>query len=164
VVVEAAAAGFVVDDVLAKPLDGEALVASLERLGISRSDAPRVLVVDDDGPSLRLMDATLRQLGYLPDCCPSAEAGLVAVARSAPAAVILDLLMPGMDGFEFLERFRSDASHLAIPVLVWTSKDLSDDDIVRLEGAANGVIRKGSHSELVATLQARLQPVRREEL
>jgi len=157
-VAEAATAGFVVDDVLTKPLDGPSLLASLDRAGVQRTGSPRVLVVDDDRASLRLMEATLRRLGYEPECCASGAEGLVAASRLAPAAVILDLLMPGMDGFEFLDRFRADASREHIPVLVWTSKDLTAEEHTSLQRTAHTILRKGVRSDLVAALQDHVRP------
>jgi len=151
-------AGFVANDVIAKPLDGAALLASLDRAGVHRTGAPRVLVVDDDRASLRLMEATLRQLGYEPECCASGEEGLLAASRAPPAAVILDLVMPGMDGFEFLDRFRHDARRERIPVLIWTSKDLTAEEHTSLQRTTQTILRKGVRSDLVAALREHVQP------
>lgn len=155
-VVDAATAGFVVHDLLAKPLEEAALLASLDRAGVHPERAPRVLVVDDDGPSLRLMEATLREMGYAPESCASGEEGLAAATRAAPAAVVLDLLMPGMDGFEFLDRFRQVPALCDVPVIVWTIKDLTYAERQRLERSVVAILAKSGRSALVSALEAYL--------
>jgi CheY-like chemotaxis protein len=138
-----AVAGFAVHDILPKPLDSPALLDSLQRAGVAREGAGTVLVVDDDTRSLRLMAATLDQLGYSSLCTPSAKLGLEAAAEAAPAAVILDLIMPEMDGFEFLDHFRQIAHCRHTPVIVWTIKDITVEERARLALSAQGVVQKG---------------------
>jgi CheY-like chemotaxis protein len=65
-----------------------------------------VLIVDDDPKILKLAEVTLEQLDYKALCVDNAERGLAAASHEEFAAVVLDLLMPEIDGFEFLERFR----------------------------------------------------------
>ena len=78
-----------------------------------------ILVVDDDSATLRLAEVALSQRGYRALGAPGAAAGLRAVQTAAPAAVILDLVMPEMDGFEFLDRFRGSSDARArTPVIV----------------------------------------------
>jgi CheY-like chemotaxis protein len=101
------------------------------------------MVVDDDPASLRLMGAELKQLGYQVICFEDAAMGLRAAELVPPAAVVLDLLMPGIDGFQFLERLRSVPATHKTPVLVWTTKDLTPEDRARLKRSAQGVVPKG---------------------
>jgi CheY-like chemotaxis protein len=61
-----------------------------------------------------------------------------------PALVLLDLLMPNMDGFEFLAEFRQRVESRSVPVVVLTAKDLTADDHDRLRGSIESVLRKGS--------------------
>jgi CheY-like chemotaxis protein len=87
-----------------------------------------------------------------------AENGRVGVERlstGAPDLVLLDLMMPEMDGFEFLEEFRTDGRRSAIPVVVITAKDLTEDDLRRLNGGVERVVRKSGSGP-----QALLQQVR----
>ncbi|MBC8067749.1 MAG: PAS domain S-box protein [Deltaproteobacteria bacterium] len=137
------AAGFAVNDVLPKPLDGAALLAALARSGVRPNASATVLVVDDDERSRRLMSATLAQLGYEANCVADAELGLDAACVAAPAAVVLDLMMPGMDGLQFLERFRRVPGCARTPVVVWTGKDLTGEDHVQLRRAVQAVVPKG---------------------
>ncbi len=103
-----------------------------------------MLVVDDDPGCLKLMQATLGRSGYDTICREDAEAALQAAAESRPIAVVLDLIMPRVDGFEFLERFRKMEAGRRTPVIVWTVKDLSAHDHARLRETAHAVVAKGS--------------------
>ncbi|HWB80205.1 MAG TPA: PAS domain S-box protein [Nannocystaceae bacterium] len=137
------AAGFAVHDVLPKPLDGDALIAALARAGVGADVGAPILVVDDDEASRRLMNASLGQLGHVAQCVASGEAALASARETTPAAVVLDLMMPGMDGFQFLERFRGLASCRRVPVIVWTGKDLTAADHARLREFVQAVVPKG---------------------
>jgi CheY-like chemotaxis protein len=132
-----------VHDILPKPLDSPVLLDSLQRAGVAGEGAGTVLVVDDDAWSLKLMAATLDQLGYQSLCTPSAKLGLQAAVESAPVAVILDLTMPEMDGFEFLDHFRQIAQCRHTPVIVWTIKDITTEERARLAVSAQGIVQKG---------------------
>ncbi|GEM_PF-770770 len=156
VVAEArSAGGFVVHDVLRKPFDPDALLASLKR-GIGRGVRDSVLVVDDDPGTVKLLAHTIERLGFKVIGHTDARAGLEAAERDHPIAVILDLLMPEMDGFEFLNRLRALPAHRATPVIVWTAKDLTGDERARLAAAAQAVAFKkgGGVASLVAELEA----------
>jgi CheY-like chemotaxis protein len=121
--------------------------------------APRVLVVEDDPGSMKLMEATLRELGYRPICASDGEAGLAAARDEPPAAVILDLLMPRMDGFELLERFRASPGGRTTPVVVWSVKELTPEERERIRSMAQGTISKGRAGQsLLAELSAHLGP------
>jgi len=144
VVDDQAAAGFAVTDVLTKPIDGHALLGALERGGAPPARGRPVLVVDDDQGSLRLMEATLSKLGYEALCFSNAVDALGALERVRPCAIILDLLMPSMDGFVFLERLRASPETSQVPVMIWTVKDLSPDERRRLHAAAHTIVQKGA--------------------
>nr|HEX4317949.1 response regulator [Kofleriaceae bacterium] len=162
-----AVAGFAVHDVLGKPMSDGALLASLARAGVSptagtNADDRRatVLVVDDEQASLKVMGATLERLGYRAQLEHDPLHALGVARDSVPAAIVLDLLMPGMTGFEFLDRLRESESARGVPVIVWTSKDLSADEHTRLKRGAHAVISKGKdgNARVVAELEAVLPP------
>jgi CheY-like chemotaxis protein len=68
---------------------------------------------------------------------------------------VLDLLMPGMNGFEFLDRFRRDPRHRQVPVIVWTSKDLTNAEIARLRSSAQAIVPKANGGNaVIAELEA----------
>jgi signal transduction histidine kinase/CheY-like chemotaxis protein/HAMP domain-containing protein len=159
-----AVAGFAVHDLLAKPLQPDALLQALERCGASTRRNGPVLVVDDDDGSLRLMAAKLEQLGYQTACAQDGESALAAARAGSPSAIVLDLMMPGMNGFEFLDRLRSDPSGRTVPVIVWTVMDLTREQQTRLRASAQAVVSKGNggSAAVVAQLQSFLPHVRRE--
>jgi PAS domain S-box-containing protein len=135
--------GYTVHDLLAKPLDRQALVESLERAHVTARSTGDVLVVDDDSASRRLMSAALGQLGYTARCISNGDHALRIAQEAPPIAVVLDLIMPAMTGFEFLDRFRSLPDCRSIPVLVWTVKDLTAEEHGRLQSSVQAVISKG---------------------
>jgi PAS domain S-box-containing protein len=147
-----AVAGFTVQDFLPKPIDSDALVSSLARAGIRPEQPGSVLVVDDDERSLKLIAAALTQLGFRTVSMQSAEEALRATENAPPSAIVLDLLMPGMDGFEFLDRLRASPATRCTPVLVWSVKDLSTDERARLSRSAQAIVRKG-HGGIAALLE-----------
>jgi PAS domain S-box-containing protein len=157
-----AGAGFAFQDYLVKPVRAEQLLASLERAGAFPDGNRSILVVDDDQQGRKLMEATLQSLGYRSCGAANGEEGLEVASTSSPAAVILDLLMPQMDGFEFLERFKRTPAGRVTPVIVWTAKDLNAQDHSRLAALAQSVVlkRHGGARPLIEELQACLRPQR----
>jgi PAS domain S-box-containing protein len=152
-------AGFTVADVLHKPLEPAELLRALERAGVRPDRAGGVLVVDDDPAALRLMDATLAQLGLAAITRSTGASALEAAERLAPAAVVLDLVMPGMDGLEFLARLRELPAHRGTPVVIWTNKDLTPSEQQHLRATAQGVAAKNDHGAngIVAQLRQLFQ-------
>jgi CheY-like chemotaxis protein len=138
-----AAAGFVVHDILPKPLENGALLESLQRAGVDPDRIGSVLVVDDDPGALKLMSTTLSRLGYDACCVGGGMEGLREAEANTPVAVVLDLMMPEMDGFEFLDRFRAIPRCRLVPVIVWTVKNLTAEEYGRLQETVQGVLSKG---------------------
>jgi PAS domain S-box-containing protein len=152
--------GYAVHDYLRKPIDSATLLTSLRRAGVAPGRNDGILVVDDDPAALKLMEATLSRLGYRADCHLDASSALSGLGERRPAAVILDLLMPEVDGFEFLARFRQQRENQDIPVIVWTMKDLTAVDLAKLHRLAQAVIAKGDSQapHLIDQLRRLLQP------
>jgi len=150
-------------DYLTKPIDRERLVTVLKQ---HRRDRP-VLVVDDDAGLRQLLRRMLEPEGY---AVVEAENGRVALERLrdvSPSVVLLDLMMPEMDGFEFVTELRRHEGWRAIPVVVITARDLSLEDRERLNGYVQKILQKGTHGreqllaevrELVAASVARRRP------
>ncbi|HEY3886422.1 MAG TPA: ATP-binding protein, partial [Vicinamibacterales bacterium] len=115
---------------------------------------PTVLVVDDDPQALKLADAALREAGYRTVCKDNAVDALTAAAADPPTAVIVDLLMPGVDGFEFIGRLRAIRSAQHVPIVVWTIKDLDTAERHRLEPLTVAIVlkREGGTQTLVDQL------------
>jgi signal transduction histidine kinase/DNA-binding response OmpR family regulator len=157
-----AAKAFPVWDYLVKPVQPDVLLATLKQAGIKPGKGKRVLIVDDDPKILKLAAGTLKQLDYETLCVADAESGLKAAAQEQFAAVVLDLLMPGIDGFEFLERFRRTAAGSRTPVIIWTNKELTARERSRLQSSAQSIALKsrGGIDVLLSELQQHLPPDR----
>jgi CheY-like chemotaxis protein len=161
-----AVAGFAIHDVLAKPLDDSALLSSLQRANVMpHGEHSIVLVIDDDPAALRVMAATLAQLGYLAVCETDPVRGLRAATEEPPGAIVLDLVMPNMTGFEFLAAYRTQPSERQAPVIVWTSKDLDSNEMAILRRSAHAVVSKGKTSAArVVEELAVVLPIRHSEV
>jgi signal transduction histidine kinase/CheY-like chemotaxis protein len=133
---------FPVWDYLVKPIRPDDLLTSLQRAGITAEKDKRILVVDDDPKTLKLAAAALEQLDCEAFCVADAESGLRAAAHEQFAAVVLDLLMPQTDGFEFLDRFRQTSLGARTPVIIWTNKEISAQDRFRLRASAQAIALK----------------------
>ncbi len=144
-------------DYLVKPVDRDEMLGALARCIQGESDRPTVLVIDDDARDRRLIADTLEAEGYSVLGADDGEEGLELVRREHPAVVLLDLLMPGLDGFAVVERLRADPSTAAVPIVVLTAKDLRREDRERLAGrisflAEKGAFGRGELIELVRSL------------
>jgi signal transduction histidine kinase/CheY-like chemotaxis protein len=157
---KATGAGFIIQDYLIKPVRVEELIGALERAGVPADGIQSVLVVDDDPVIIRLIQSSLR--GYRLVFASDGEKGLQAAAAERPAAVVLDLMMPKMDGFEFLRRFRRTEGGQHTPVIVWSTKDLSDDERRQLVPSVQAVLLKtpGSAEALIAELRTFVPPAK----
>lgn len=158
-----AVAGLAVQELLAKPIESGQLEAALLRIGIEPDDAGHVLVIDDDPKALKLMEAVLGQAGFSVLACQNAEAALSALEEVLPVAVVLDLVMPGVDGFEFLDRLRASPHGGALPVIVWSVKELSADERARLRRSAQAIITKGRGGQAVVEQLRAFARTRREK-
>jgi signal transduction histidine kinase/CheY-like chemotaxis protein len=138
-------------DYLVKPVDRERLTAVLH--SICRVAGGRILLVDDDETMRHVTRLALEENGWR--ISGEAENGREALARlreERPDAIVLDLMMPEMDGFEFLVEMRGHAEWRDIPVLVVTAKDLTEEERTRLNGDVARVLQKGA-SELSELLR-----------
>jgi DNA-binding response OmpR family regulator/anti-sigma regulatory factor (Ser/Thr protein kinase) len=134
------------DDYYVKPVDWPRLLRRLAE--ITRTDAvpsaARILVVDDDENVHEMLEQQLSQQGYLVDSATSGQEALDRAVRARPDLIILDLMMPGMDGFEVAARLRRQESTSRIPIVVLTAKDLTAADRERLRHGVDSTVMKGS--------------------
>jgi CheY-like chemotaxis protein len=148
-------------DYMVKPFDRERLRTLLDRYR-GAATAKRALVVEDDPETRNWLCRQLREEGWT---VADAENGRVALARLAEAPtdlVLLDLIMPEMDGFDFLDEVRRFEAGRRTQVVVVTAADLSYADRQRLNGGVLRVLQKGSHSrdELLSDLHELLAAYR----
>jgi signal transduction histidine kinase/CheY-like chemotaxis protein len=133
-------------DYLVKPIDRDRLRDVLRRL-CGRSPG-RVLVIEDDAATRRAALQMLARDGWTIDEAENGRVGLERVAAAVPDVIVLDLMMPEMDGFEFLAELRSRPDGHDLPVLVVTAKDLTDDDRRRLNsGVERVIIKRGAERD-----------------
>jgi CheY-like chemotaxis protein len=140
---EGPAAGFAVANVLSKPIRTGEVVAAMARLPLPADRRACVAVVDDDPLARDLMQATLRAIGIEAVGFSSGQAALAALAQLRPDAMVLDLMMPGFDGFAVLDALHQLPAGGAPPVLIWTSLVLSDDEYALLARSAQAIVSKG---------------------
>jgi diguanylate cyclase (GGDEF)-like protein len=111
----------------------------------------RVLVVDDDRDVARLLELNLRFDGFDVEVCGDGLTALELAAADPPDLVLLDLLLPGIDGLEVCRRLRADPATASVPVIVVTAKDATADKVAGLTaGADDYIVKPFDISELLA--------------
>ncbi|RZI42748.1 response regulator [Herbaspirillum sp. HC18] len=129
-------------DYLTKPIDRNRLAAVIERYRADRSKC-RVLLVEDDVPTREMMRRTLQKDGLDVMEAENGKVALDKVAEQAPDLILLDLMMPVMDGFQFAAELRAHPDWRSIPVVVVTAKELTVDDRLQLNGYVEKILQKG---------------------
>jgi len=138
---------------LRKPVERTNLIALLER---AKSPAMKcVLVVDDDPDALDLAVAMIEGGGYEIETATNGREALEVIDRHRPDAIVLDLMLPEMDGFEVVHRMNLHADWRGIPVIFLTARDLSHEERRALDIGTGRIIQKGSFSrdELLAEIR-----------
>jgi signal transduction histidine kinase/CheY-like chemotaxis protein len=134
-------------DYLLKPILEDDLMEALGRLNLDGT-IPEVLVIDDNPEDLRLIAQILNDKGrYKPILAEGGKEGWQALSAKPPHALILDLFMPGMDGFSIIEKMRSSPILNDIPVIVVSGAELKPEQQKQLENFGQQLIRKGPSSE-----------------
>ena len=141
-------------DYLTKPVDGERLREVLRRYQTPEESAT-VLLVDDDAGVREKMARTLEKSAWEVVEAIDGRAALEQLAVCRPTLVLLDLMMPVMDGFEFLVELHANPDWRHIPVVVLTAKDLTDEDLRVLSGRVEEIVEKDawSHERVVALVE-----------
>jgi two-component system phosphate regulon response regulator PhoB len=117
-----------------------------------------VLVIDDEPEMLRLLDYNLTRAGYAVLTARDGESGLAAARRHAPDLVILDIMMPGLDGLEVCKRLRQEPVTAPRPILMLTAKAEEADRVLGLElGADDYLVKPFGMRELLARVKALLR-------
>ncbi|MDX1489041.1 MAG: response regulator, partial [Acidiferrobacterales bacterium] len=126
-----------VADFLTKPIDWKRLTSILRKYKPAESSR-RVLVVEDDARARKILRTRLEKQGWSAIEAENGRAALDCMAESTPDVILLDLMMPEMDGFQFLDHVRTDERWRSIPIIVITAKDLTAEDRRRLNGYVEG--------------------------
>lgn len=143
---KAASFGFMIQNFLLKPIQSENLISAIQQTGIYENENKTILFVDDDPQMLMLCKEYLKDYGATILLESDSEKGLMIAEQKKPDVIILDLLMPEMDGLEFLRRFRSTDLGKKTPVIICTSQDISEVDRTRIKASVEAVIQKGGGS------------------
>jgi len=135
-------------DYMTKPFDrGQltAVLAKYRRNPATGKHAP-ALVVEDDETARALLVRVLEQEGWDVREAANGRAALEQVAAQRPQLILLDLMMPEMDGFEFVQELHKQPDGHTIPVVVITAKDITLEDRLRLNGYVEKILEKGTYS------------------
>jgi PAS domain S-box-containing protein len=141
---------------LSKPIDRERLRQVLGKYG--RNGACDVLIVEDDGPTRELLSRLLESEGWTVATAGNGQLALEALEHRVPSLILLDLMMPVMDGCQFATELRREPRWREIPVIVLTAKDLTSEDRRMLNGDVQGVLQKGAlnREELLREIHDRM--------
>jgi CheY-like chemotaxis protein len=141
-------------DYLTKPIDWDRLAGILQKHQCAHPPCT-VLVVEDDADTRQMLRRLLNRAGWMVLEAENGRVALQQVAERQPELILLDLMMPEMDGFAFLEALRQPDAWRSIPVVVLTAKDLTANDRQRLNGYVEQILQKGIYSrqELLREIQ-----------
>jgi PAS domain S-box-containing protein len=142
-------------DYLIKPINKQALLNSLHKhIPDAADEDSSILLVDDDSQTLELVQETLRSAGYETQSVRSGARALQVLGSKLVGAVVLDLMMPGMDGFEVIRHIRQQPTLKNLPVFVMTAKTLQQDELLLLNSEAQALIEKNGswHHQLVVEI------------
>jgi CheY-like chemotaxis protein len=147
-------------DYLVKPVDKSTLINSI-RKHTSQPTNPDdvVLVVDDDPCALELLETTLQSAGYHTRAVQSGKAALGVLSSASVSAILVDLLMPEMDGFELIRQVKQEPSLKKVPIFVLTAKRLDQDEIAILKRETQAFFHKNGSwgQELLAAVEKTMQ-------
>jgi DNA-binding response OmpR family regulator len=125
------------------------------------SDAPRVLLVDDDQVILRLLEVNFRLEGFQVSSASRGEQAVEQAERSVPDAVVCDVIMPGIDGFEVCRRVRESTGSAQLPFIFLTGRSVEDDrERVMALDHVDLLSKPFDPSELVATVRRHIEEAR----
>ncbi len=118
----------------------------------------KILIVDDDLQSLKLIGLMLQRRGHTITAAQSGAQALAKVESDVPDLVILDVMMPGIDGFEVCRRLRSDPRTSRVPIILFTAKNQVSDKVAGFQAGADDFLTKPVHpNELASRVDAALQ-------
>ena len=146
-------------DYLTKPLSNDDLLRSVEK---ALTWQGRVLIVDDDADTVGLLSAAMRQIGFTPLVAADGYEALALARRHRPDLILLDLRLPGMDGYEAVTHLKRDAVTQAIPIVAISAHAVNTDEerkrLIAL-GAVSFLPKPFSIAELMDEIELALKPV-----
>jgi CheY-like chemotaxis protein len=141
-------------DYFTKPIDWQRLGAALKKHRKPAGDQT-VLIVEDDERTREMLRRTLQKEGWQVREAANGRLGLEQLAQGAPGLILLDLMMPEVDGFGFMQELRKRPDCAHVPVIVITAKDLTEEDRRRLSGDVARILGKDatSREQIVAEVR-----------
>ena len=130
---------------LTKPTNRKLLAQVLKKYSCPNPPCP-VLLVEDDSTTRHMMRSMLEKVGWSVSEAENRLVALEHMAKQRPALILLDLMMPEMDGFEFAAELHRNNDWRSIPIIVLTAKDLTSEELRRLNGNVHTVLDKGKSS------------------
>ncbi|HEY9286735.1 MAG TPA: response regulator [Candidatus Dormibacteraeota bacterium] len=136
-------------DFLTKPIDRQQLLQMMVKFDLladgkrGKKTPSSILIVDDDPQNIRLIKAMLKPFNMEVMVADGGKAGLDIALKKKPDLIILDLMMPDVDGFEVVSKLREDPDASQIPILIYTAKNITSEDRERLQGNIQSIIQKG---------------------
>ena len=133
---------------LTKPVQREKLVSVLRRYHLEKEDdrPSRLLVIEDDTDTREIFERTAQKEGWDVETAENGLAGLNRLAQNRPDLILLDLMMPEMDGLQFVLEMRRNEAWQNIPIIVITAKTLTAEDRQRLHGQVERVVQKSDYT------------------
>ena len=129
-------------DYITKPVDWNKLSETLERLKVNIKS--QILIVEDDPSTRDLTKKILEKEGWNVAEAENGKIGIEQIQNNIPGLILLDIMMPEMNGFEFINEIQKNTEWMKIPIVVVTSKDLSREEKKLLQGNVEMVLQKGS--------------------
>ena len=150
---------------LSKPVSRDALLSALNRYRSAQDNKMTVLVIEDDPASSELLQRMLTPYGCTVLAALDGTSALSILTRQRPDLILLDLLLPDIDGLSIAEALHSEESWKDIPILVVTGKELSQEDQDRLQNCVELVLHKGrfGKEELIRYLRALRRPNQKQQ-
>jgi signal transduction histidine kinase/DNA-binding response OmpR family regulator len=152
-IVDDPARGFVLgaSDYLVKPIDNKRLIALVndyiyERTSMSRAAQDQILIVEDDDTLRELLRRALEQEGWVVREATTGRQALDHVAKYQPALILLDLMLPEIDGVQVIDELRASEGGQSVPIIVLTAKDLLPAERQRLSNTVAQILQKGVYS------------------
>jgi PAS domain S-box-containing protein len=136
-------ATFAIANVLCKPIRSDEILAAVAGIRLTAGVRANVVVIDDEQASLDLMRATLKSIGIDAVCFLDGRVAIREIDNHRPDAIVLDLMMPEFDGFQVLDALQGLPKWREVPVFIWTSMLLTDEEYARLAKSARAILLKG---------------------
>ena len=153
---EESSATFSIANLLCKPIRSDEILLAMAPYKLAPPGRANVLVIDDDQVALDLMSATLESIGIEAVCVPDARDALRNIDQTRPDAIILDLMMPAFDGFQVLDALQRMPAWRHVPVYIWTSLLLTNEEYASLARSARAIVMEGG-----GAMEDMLESVRR---